>query len=97
VDAVKATGPAVILDGLAIALGFGVMVMSQVPSNARLGGLVVLSVVVCLFVTLFALPALLTFWQPAALRSQAVPMDSASNGAAPGAGHAVGRAEGRDA
>lgn len=68
VDAVKATGPAVILDALAIALGFGVMMLSQVPSNARLGGLVVLSVIGCLFATLLVLPCLLTLWQPAALR-----------------------------
>ncbi len=68
VDAVTATGPAVILDAVAIALGFGIMILSQVPSNARLGGLVVLSVATCLAATLLLLPALLTIWQPRALR-----------------------------
>lgn len=96
VDAIKATGPAIILDGLAIALGFGVMVMSQVPSNARLGGLVVLSVVVCLLVTLFALPALLVFWQPAALRSRSCGEDRPSGGPAAGIGDAAGPAPRRD-
>ena len=46
VDAVGTTGPAIILDAAAISLGFGVLVLSQVPSNARLGGLVVLSVAI---------------------------------------------------
>jgi hypothetical protein len=70
VDTVKTTGPAVILDALAIALGFGIMVLSQVPSNARLGGLVVLSVAGCLLATLLLLPALMTFWRPSVLGRQ---------------------------
>jgi predicted RND superfamily exporter protein len=65
VDAVKTIGPAVVLDALAIALGFGIMILSQVPSNARLGGLVVLSVATCLSATLLLLPALLALWRPA--------------------------------
>ncbi len=64
VDAVKTVGPAVVLDALAIALGFGIMILSQVPSNARLGGLVVLSVATCLSATLLLLPALLALWRP---------------------------------
>ncbi|MBN2563240.1 MAG: MMPL family transporter [Phycisphaerae bacterium] len=67
IAAVKTAGPPIILDAMAIALGFGVMVLSQVPSNARLGALVVLSVVNCLLATLVLLPALLTVWQPKAL------------------------------
>ena len=59
VEAVTTTGPAVLVDALAVALGFGILTLSQVPANARLGGLVVLSIVGCLAATLLALPALL--------------------------------------
>ena len=45
---------------LGIGLGFGVLVLSQVPSNARLGALVVVSVVGCLVFSLILLPCLLT-------------------------------------
>jgi predicted RND superfamily exporter protein len=58
-DATGATAPAIIIDALAVALGFGVLMLSQVPANARLGGLVVLSIVICLVATLVLLPALL--------------------------------------
>ncbi|MCK4658628.1 MAG: MMPL family transporter, partial [Phycisphaerae bacterium] len=59
-DAVTHTGPAVLIDAVAVALGFGIMMLSQVPANARLGGLVVLSIVGCLAATLLLLPALLS-------------------------------------
>lgn len=59
--ALARTGPAVCIDALAVGLGFGVMVLSQVPANARLGGLVVLSIAGCLAATLVLLPALLSF------------------------------------
>ena len=62
-DAVRATGPAIFIDAVGVALGFGVMMLSQVPANARLGGLVVLSIVNCLSATLLLLPALLR-WVP---------------------------------
>ncbi len=57
--AVVSTGPAVIIDAVAIAVGFGVLIFSQVPANARLGGLLMLSVLTCLLATLLVLPALL--------------------------------------
>ena len=63
-DAVQATGPAIVIDALAVALGFGIMTLSQVPANARLGGLVVLSIVGCLIVTLILLPALTRICAP---------------------------------
>ncbi len=63
-DAVTATGPAIFIDALAVALGFGVMMLSQVPANARLGGLVVLSIVSCFAATLLLLPALLYIRPP---------------------------------
>jgi len=62
IDAVSASGPANIIDGLGVALGFGVVMLSQVPANARLGGLIVLSIATCLLMTLVLLPALLSIW-----------------------------------
>jgi predicted RND superfamily exporter protein len=63
-DAVSMTGPAVFIDALAVALGFGVLTLSQVPANARLGALVVLSILGCLAATLLLLPALLRLLPP---------------------------------
>jgi len=63
-DAVTATGPAIFIDALAVALGFGIMTLSQVPANARLGGLVVLSIISCFAATLLLLPALLRLYRP---------------------------------
>lgn len=66
VEAVKSamamTGPAVWINTLAISLGFGVLMLSQVPANARLGILVVLGLVDCMIVTVLLLPALLHWW-----------------------------------
>lgn len=59
VEAVGATGPAVFIDALGVALGFGILTLSQVPANARLGGLLMLSIVNCFLVTMVLLPALL--------------------------------------
>ncbi|MGB2984987.1 MAG: MMPL family transporter [Phycisphaerae bacterium] len=67
-DAVAATGPAIFIDALAVALGFGIMTLSQVPANAHLGGLVVLSIVNCFAVTLLLLPALLRIFRPRTTR-----------------------------
>ncbi len=64
VEAVTVTGPPVLIDTLAVSLGFGVMTLSLVPANARLGGLVVLNLITCLAATLLLLPALLGIWQP---------------------------------
>ncbi|MHC4697818.1 MAG: efflux RND transporter permease subunit [Planctomycetota bacterium] len=58
-DAVNATGPAILIDALGVALGFGILTLSQVPANARLGGLVMLSIVNCFAATIILLPALL--------------------------------------
>jgi len=59
-DAMTVVGPAIVIDGLGVAVGFGVLMLSQVPANARLGGLVVLSIVNCLVVTLLLVPAILS-------------------------------------
>ena len=58
-EAVGATGPAIMTDALAVALGFGSLVLSQVPANARLGLLVVVSIAGCFITTMLLLPALL--------------------------------------
>lgn len=58
-DALQSTGPAILIDALAVAIGFGVLILSQVPANARLGGLLVLSIASCLVATLLVLPAIL--------------------------------------
>ncbi len=57
--ALATTGPAILIDACAVALGFGVLVFSQVPANARLGGLLMASVFGCLVATLLVIPALL--------------------------------------
>lgn len=63
-DAMSHAGPAILIDGVAIAMGFGVLILSQVPANRRLGGLVVLAVVTCLIATFVLLPALLMVVRP---------------------------------
>ena len=59
-DAMHATGPAVSLNAIAVGLGFGVLVLSQVPGNARLGFLLLLSTLICWLATLLLLPAWLS-------------------------------------
>ena len=58
-DSLTVAGPAIVIDALAVALGFGILTLSQVPANARLGGLLVLSIAGCLAATVLLLPALL--------------------------------------
>jgi predicted RND superfamily exporter protein len=59
VDAIAATGPAIVVNALAVALGFGILVLSQVPANTHLGAITVVSLVTCLAATLLVIPALL--------------------------------------
>ncbi len=58
IDAITATGPAIVIDGLAVALGFGVLAFSRVPANVRLGEIAMFSIVGCLLATIILLPAL---------------------------------------
>ncbi len=60
--AMALTGPPVLINTLAVSCGFGVLMLSQVPANARLGMLVVLGLVVCLVASLLILPVLLHWW-----------------------------------
>lgn len=64
IHAIVTTGPAILIDALAIALGFGVLILSQVPANTHLGGLVAMSVLSCLLWTVVLLPALMVMWPP---------------------------------
>jgi hypothetical protein len=57
--AVALAGRPIALDALAVGLGFGVLMISRVPANARLGTLAVLCVAVCVLATLALLPSLL--------------------------------------
>ncbi len=59
-EAVSTTGSAISVDTLAVCLGFGIMIISQVPANARLGALLVLSLVNCFAATILILPAILS-------------------------------------
>lgn len=52
-------GPAILIDGLAVGAGFSVLCFSSVPTNARLGGLLVASILACLVATLVLMPCLL--------------------------------------
>lgn len=65
-DALRAamaqTARPVLINTIAISLGFGVLMLSQVPANARLGLLVVLGLVDCLIASLLLLPVLLHWW-----------------------------------
>jgi predicted RND superfamily exporter protein len=63
IEAIATTGPAILIDTLAIVVGFGILTLSQVPANARLGGLVALSIGTCFATTILVLPALLATGQ----------------------------------
>ena len=56
------TGPPALINTLAMTLGFGVLMLSQVPANARLGVLLVLGLVNCFAASILILPLLLHWW-----------------------------------
>ena len=53
------TGPPALINTVAMSLGFGVLMLSQVPANARLGLLLMLGPVNCFLVSPLLLPVLL--------------------------------------
>lgn len=63
-EALRQTGPAILIDACAVGLGFGLLVFSTVPGNARLGTLLALSVLHCLLASLLLLPAALALMAP---------------------------------
>ncbi len=56
------TGPPALVNTVAVSLGFGVLMLSQVPANARLGLLLVVGLVNCFIASLLLLPLLLHWW-----------------------------------
>ncbi len=58
-DSLATTAPAIVVNGLAVALGFGLLVLSRVPANARLGEITVVSLLSCLAATLLVIPTLM--------------------------------------
>ena len=62
--ALRLTGPPALINTLAMSLGFGVLMLSQVPANARLGILLVLGLVNCFAASLLLLPVLLAMHRP---------------------------------
>jgi hypothetical protein len=57
--AARIAGPAILLDAIVVAIGFGALLASSVPLNAQLGSVALLCVIAATFSTLFLLPALL--------------------------------------
>jgi uncharacterized protein len=57
--AMALSGPPALINTIAVSLGFGVLMLSQVPANARLGLLVVLGLSECFVASLMLLPVLL--------------------------------------
>lgn len=68
--AMAMTGPPVLINTLTVSCGFGVLMLSQVPANARLGLLVVLGLVNCLIASLLILPVLLHWWPLQEVRAE---------------------------
>jgi predicted RND superfamily exporter protein len=60
--AFASTGPPALINTIAVSLGFGVLMISQVPANARLGLLLVLGMAGCMIASLLILPVLLHWW-----------------------------------
>ncbi|MCP3904368.1 MAG: MMPL family transporter, partial [Planctomycetes bacterium] len=58
-DAASVAGRAIVIDAVTVGLGFGVLVCSQVPADARLGGLAVVCIATCLVATLALLPVIM--------------------------------------
>jgi predicted RND superfamily exporter protein len=61
-QSLRLTGPPALINTLVVSLGFGVLMLSQVPANARLGLLLVLGLVNCFVASLLLLPVLLHWW-----------------------------------
>ena len=81
-EAMALTGPPALINTIAISLGFGVLMLSQVPANARLGLLLVLGLVNCFLVSLLLLPVLLHWW-PLKDAIKAGPPPDADSGSGP--------------
>jgi predicted RND superfamily exporter protein len=58
----RLTGPPALINTLAVSLGFGLLMLSQIPANGRLGLLLVLGLMNCFVASLLLLPVLLHWW-----------------------------------
>jgi hypothetical protein len=65
IAAVVASGPAILADAVGVTLGFGVLMLSLVPANARLGAMLAVGIAACCVATLVVLPAILAGPRPA--------------------------------
>jgi predicted RND superfamily exporter protein len=86
--AMALTWPPALVNTIAVSLGFGVLMLSQVPANARLGLLVVVGLVNCFVMSLLLLPVLLHWWplkgkEAGEGQSASSPTPGASSGGAP--------------
>ncbi len=61
------TGPPALINTLAMSLGFGVLMVSHVPANARLGLLLALGLASCFVASMLILPVLLRLGPPTKL------------------------------
>jgi predicted RND superfamily exporter protein len=61
-QSLRLSGPPALINTLAVSLGFGTLMLSQVPANARLGLLLVLGLVNCFIASMLLLPVLLHWW-----------------------------------
>ena len=61
-QAMALTGPPALVNTITVSLGFGVLLLSPVPANARLGLLLVVGLVNCFLISLLLLPVLLHRW-----------------------------------
>jgi uncharacterized protein len=77
------TGPPILSDTLAIALGFGLLAFSQVPATSRLGLLVAAALVTGSLLALGGLGALLRLRKPSPRRSEAVAAAPGSSAVSP--------------
>jgi hypothetical protein len=62
--ALACTGPPALINTLAIVLGFGTLMVSRVPANARLGLLLALGLASCFAASMLMLPVLLRWREP---------------------------------
>jgi len=60
--AMALTGPPALINTVAVSLGFSVLMLSQVPADARLGLLMVLGLTECFLASLLLLPLFLHWW-----------------------------------
>jgi len=60
--AMALTGPPALINTIAVSLGFSVLMLSQVPADARLGLLMVLGLTECFLASLLLLPLFLHWW-----------------------------------